>query len=165
MLIQSSHAILHKSWKFEHVHVYKQGQQKSTRKDNPIASDLKREEAAMGRRRTFREVEEHARVAFAVACGAHGRLLERLRGVTVELRADDGGGEAKADQRHQRLAQAPNRRRPSSRCLPNGHSIEQLTPMRRRPRPVLHRGRARTTPPPPVAAQMCWHRHVAALAT
>lgn len=42
----------------------------------------------------FREVEERAGVAVAVAGGARGRRRERLRGVPVELRADDGGGEA-----------------------------------------------------------------------
>jgi len=77
------------------------------------------EEAAWGRRRTFREVEERARVAVAVAGGARGRRRERLRGVPVELRADDVGGEAEPEQRHQRghqrRARAPRRRRPASR--------------------------------------------------
>jgi hypothetical protein len=69
-----------------------------------------------GMSRTFREVEERSRVAVAVACGAGPGRRERLGRVPVERRADDVGGEAEPQQRHQssheRWARGP-RGRPS----------------------------------------------------
>jgi hypothetical protein len=69
-----------------------------------------------GMSRTFREVEERSRVAVAVACGAGPGRRERLGRVPVERRADDVGGEAEPQQRHQssheHRARAP-RGRPS----------------------------------------------------